>query len=139
MGVIIKFLVNGGVFYPEVGAKIDHARASGQERFGKFGSEAVRQRKKNKTSVARDLFWVRIGKFERGRRLLMREARENVRERFAGQLSRRCRHKIDMWMREQQPHKFLAGVTGSAYHRDLRSRHNAQCVFRLARIATKSC
>ena len=38
-------------------------------------------------------------------------------------------------------HEFFAGVTGRANHRDLGQRflHNAQCVFRLTRIATKSC
>ena len=51
-------------------------------------------------------------------------------------------------MRKEQTDQFLAGVTGSAYHRDFRLcaagdsglyifLHNAQCVFRLARIATE--
>jgi hypothetical protein len=67
------------------------------------------------------------------------KARKNLRQRFAGQLPRGCRDKIDLWMREEQTDQLLAGVTGSAHYRDLGSCHNAQCVFRLARIATKSC
>jgi hypothetical protein len=69
----------------------------------------------------------------------MSKARKNLRERFAGQLPRRGRDKIHLRVGEEQTHQFFAGITGSAHHRDLRSRHNAQCVFRLARIATKSC
>src|ERR1700731_474993 len=107
MIVAIKFLVNGGVFYPEIGAQIDHTRAGGQKWLGKLGSEAVRQREKNETRLARDLFWVRIGKLERGRRFLVGKARENLRDRFAGQLPRRRRDKIDLRMAEGQTHQFL--------------------------------
>jgi len=67
------------------------------------------------------------------------QSAEKLRERFAGQLPRRRRDQINLWMREEQTDQFLAGVTGSAHYRDLGSCHNAQCVFRLARIATKSC
>jgi hypothetical protein len=139
MIVAIEFLVNGGVFYSEIGAKIDDPSAGGQKRLGKFGSESMWQGEKNKTGLARDLFWVGIGKLQRGRSLLVGKARKNLRERFADQLPRRRRDQVNLWMREEQTHQFLAGVTGSAHYRDLGSCHNAQCVFRLARIATKSC
>jgi hypothetical protein len=136
MIMTIKFLVNGGVLYPKIRAQIDNACASRQEWFGKFGREAMRQGEKNKTGLARELFWIRIGKLKRSRGLVVRKAWENLRERFAGQLAGRCRDQIDLRMREEQTRQFFAGVTGSANHRDFRSCHNAQCVFRLARIAT---
>src|SRR2546423_8924485 len=135
----IKFPINGGVLYPKIRAQIDNTRAGCQERLGQFSCDSVWQSEKNKTRFARDLFWIGIGKLERGRGLQVRETWENLGKRFAGQTSRRCRDKIDLRMCEEQTHEFLAGVTGSAHHRDLRSCHNAQCVFRLARIATKSC
>ena len=136
MIVTVKFLIDGSVFDSKIGAQIDNARAGRQKRFGKFGREAVRQRQKNKTGFPRELSWVGIRKLEFSRSLVMRKARENLGERFAGQISRSCRHKIDIRMRQEQAHQFLAGVTGSANYRDLCFRHNAQCVFRLARIAT---
>ena len=139
MIVAIEFLVNSGVFYSEIGAQIHHARAGGQKRLGKFGSESMWQSEKNKTRLARDLFWIGIGKIQCRCSLQVREARENLRERFAGQLPGRCRDQIDLWMREEQTDQLLSGVTGSAHDRDLGSCHNAQCVFRLTRIATKSC
>ena len=139
MIVTIKFPVNGVVFYSKIGAQIDHARAGGQERLGEFSRKSVRQCQENKSGLSCDLVWVRIGKLESDRSLVVHETRKNLGQRLAGPLPRRCRGKIDMWMREEQTHQFLAGITGSAHHRDLRSFHNAQCVFRLARIATKSC
>jgi hypothetical protein len=101
MIMAIKFLVNGSVFYPKIGAKIDNTHARGQQRFGELGGQAVGQRKKNKTHLARDLFWVRIGKLERGRSFLVREARKNLHKRFAGQLPRRCCDQLDPRMREE--------------------------------------
>src|SRR2546430_1445740 len=98
MIVPIKFLVNRCVLNSKICAKIDNARAGGQKRFGKLSSESVWQRQKNKTGFARNLFRVGIGKLERGRNCLMREARKNLRERFARQLPRGRRDKIDMRM-----------------------------------------
>src|SRR2546423_9917212 len=66
----------------------------------------------------------------------MSQARENVGQRFTSQLPGSGRNQIDIRMGQKQAHQFLAGVTGSANDRDLCSCHNAQCVFRLARIAT---
>src|SRR5205085_2988200 len=40
------------------------------------------------------------------------------------ELARSRGHKIDLRMAEKQTHQFFAGVTGSAYDRDLRFRHN---------------
>src|SRR5437016_8169842 len=99
MIMAIEFLVNSGVFDSEIGAQIHHARAGGQERLGKFGSESVGQSEKNKTRLARDLFWIGIGKIQCRCSLQVREARENLRERCADQLSRCCRDKIDLRMR----------------------------------------
>src|SRR6266567_2769889 len=138
MIVTVKFLIDGSVFDSKIGAQIDNARAGRQKWFGKFGREAVRQRQKNKAGFACELFWIWIRKFKFSRGFVMRKTRENLGERFAGQLPRSCRHKIDMGMRQEQTHQFLAGVTGSANYRELCVRHNAQCVFRLGRIATKS-
>ena len=70
---------------------------------------------------------------------MTRETWKDFGKGFARELSRCCGDKIDIGMPEQEAHQFFAGVTGSANHRDSRSCHNAQCVFRLARIATKSC
>src|SRR5207244_3872729 len=92
MIVPVKFLVNRCVLNSEICAKIDNARAGGQKRFGKFGRKAVRQCQENKTGLTRNLFRVGIGKLERGRNCLMREAWKNLRERFARQLPRKDRH-----------------------------------------------
>src|SRR5437764_11369688 len=138
MILTIKFPVNRNLLYPKISAQVDNPGAGCQKRLGKFGREAVRQSEKNNSRLASDLFWIGIGKFEGGRDFLMREARKNFREGFADQLARRCCGKIDIRMREQQANQFLAGVTGSAHYRHLRSCHNAQCVFRPARVATKS-
>ena len=139
MIVPIKFPINARVFDSKVRAKIDNAGTGGEERFREFGSEPVRQREKYNAGLARDLRRIGIRKFERGRRLMMNEARESFRNCFAGELPGRGRDKIDIWMREEQAHQFLAGVTGSAHHCHFHFSHNAQCVFRLTPIATKSC
>src|SRR5438094_321773 len=107
MIVTVKFPVNGGVFYSKIGAQIDHARAGGQERLSEFSRKSVRQCQENKGGFARDLFWVRIGKLESGRSLVVHETRKNLGQRLAGPLPRRCRGQIDMWMREEQTHQFL--------------------------------
>ena len=138
MIVPVEFLVDLGVFDSKVGAKIDNARTGDEERLGKFGGEAVRQCEKNEAGALRDLFCVGIGKLQRARDFVMSEAGENVGHRFAGKLARRGGDKINIRMAEQQAHQFFAGITGSANDRDLGSCHNAQCVFRLARIATKT-
>src|SRR5712692_627932 len=150
MIVAIKFFVNCSVFYPEIGAEIDHACAERQKRFGKFGGESVRQSQKNYFDVTRELFCIDIRKLQRFCFFVMQKARKDLRERLAGELTRGRSNKIDMWMREQEAHKLFAGVTGSAHDCDLafaaevggRYRffaHNAQCVFRLSSIATKTC
>src|SRR2546423_13467028 len=115
MIVTIKFPVNGGVFYSKIGAQIDYARAGGQERLGKFSRKSVRQCQENKTGLTRDLFWVRIGKLESGSGLVVDETRKNLGQRLAGPLPRRCRRKIDMWMRQKQTRQLLARITGSAH------------------------
>ena len=84
----VKLPVNIGVCDSEIGAKIDDPSAGRQKWPGKFGSESMWQGEKNKTGLARDLFWVGIGKLERGRSFMMGKARKNLRERFAGQLPR---------------------------------------------------
>src|SRR5438270_8932880 len=111
MVVAIKFLINSGVFDPKIGTEIHHPCARRQERLGKLGRAAVWQGKKNNTGAARNLFWIGVGKLERGRSLFVGKARKDLRERLAGQLSRRSRDQVDLRMREEQPHKFLAGVT----------------------------
>ncbi len=106
----------------------------------------MRQSEKNDFRLARESFRIGIGKVQGFRFFVVGEARKDLGERFAGELPRRHRDKIDMWVRQQQADKFLAGVTGSANYRDLgfaaadsglyRFLHNAQCVFRLRAIAT---
>src|SRR5207245_10035319 len=78
MIVTVKFLVNSGVLYPKIRTKIDNARASRQKRLGKFASEPLRECEQDKISLARHLLGVGIGKFERVRSFLMREAREHI-------------------------------------------------------------
>src|SRR5262245_14012446 len=136
MIVPVKFLVNSRVFDSEISAKIDNPRPGAEQWFSELSREPVRQREKDEFGFARDLFRIRIGKLERSRSLAMNKTRKNFRERFAGQISRSCCYKIDMRMREKQAHEFLPGVTGGANDGDLRLRHNAQCVFALARFAT---
>src|SRR5436309_6986612 len=150
MIVAIKFFVNGSVFYPEIGAEIDHARAGRQKRFGKFGGESVRQSQKNYFRVTGQLFRIGFTEPERVGFFNMGKTRKDLGKRFARELPRSCCDKIDMWMREQQADELFASVTGSAHDCDLGFAaedgglyrffaHNAQCVFGLARIATKSC
>src|ERR1700693_4098136 len=150
MIVAIKFFVNGSVFYPEIGAEIDQARAERQKRFGKFGGEPVRQSQKNYFRVTGQLFRIGITEPERVGFFNMGKTRKDFGKRFAGELTRGRSNKIDMWMREQEAHKLFAGVTGSAHNCDFGFAaedgglyrffaHNAQCVFRLSSIATKTC
>src|SRR5216684_5777105 len=119
MIVTVKFLVDRSIFDSEVGTKIENARAGLQKRFSKFGSQPVGQREKDNLGFARELLWIGIEKFEPLRFLVMRQARENLRQGFASKLARSDCNKIDMWMREQQAHHLFAGVTGSAHHCDL--------------------
>ena len=139
MILAIKFFGDGGVPGSKISAEIDNARAGCEQRLGKFGSQSVGQRKKNNLGFARKLFWIGIDKLERLRLFVLGEAWINIGKLFAGKLARSDRHKIDMWMREQQAHQLFAGVTGSAHHCDLcvLRCHNAQCVFRLSLIAIR--
>jgi hypothetical protein len=126
---------------PEIRAKIDNTRTCVEERLRKFSRDPMRQGEKNDLRFVGELLWIRVGKIERSCFVMMRQSRKDLRERFAGELARRDRRKIHMRMRKQQAHELFADVTGSADHGDFRilPRHNAQCVFRLVRIATKRC
>ena len=139
MSVLVKFMVNVGVFDPEIGAKIDNARAGGQKRLGKFGGEPVRQREKDNAGLTRDLFYVRIGKLQRGGSFGMSEARKNFGKRLSGELARRCCDKIDMWMAEKQADELFAGVTGGANNRDFGLRHKPMRISSRADCNELSC
>ncbi len=99
----------------------------------------MRQSEKNNLSHPPELRRIRFDELERSRFVVVRKAREDFRERFTGELPRRGSDKVDMRMTSQQTHQVFADVTGSADNRDFRvlRSHNAQCVCRLASIATK--
>src|SRR5439155_264972 len=88
MIVAIKFFVNGSVFYPEIGAEIDHARAGRQKRFGKFGGESVRQSQKNYFRVTGQLFRIGFTEPERVGFFNMGKTRKDLGKCFAGELRR---------------------------------------------------
>jgi hypothetical protein len=100
----------------------------------------MRQGQENNLRFVRELFRISLGKLQGFCFLVMRKTRKYLSKRFAGKLARRDCNKIDMRMREQQADEFFTGVTGRANHRDPGQRflHNAQCVFRLATIATNN-
>jgi len=137
MIVPVEFAVNVRVFDPEISAQIENTRARRKQRLCEFSGNTVRQSQKNNGRVLRDLFRVRVGKLQRRGSFVMSKAGENFGDRFPRELPGRRNCKIDIRMRQQKPHQLLAGITGSADHRDLClcRCHNAQCVFRLTLIA----
>src|SRR5439155_10704739 len=148
--ITVKFLVYLRVLDSEICAKIDNARASLNYRFGKFRSEAVRQREKNNLCHLRELRRIRRAEAEVPGFLVVRKTRKNVGQPLSRKLSRRDCNKLRMRMSQKQPHKLFANVTGCADHSDLclarvpDSRlwsffHSAQCVFGFDPIATDIC
>ena len=78
---------------------------------------------------------------------VVRNARENFGESFAGELPRCNDRKVGARMTQKQAHQLFAGVTGSSNDRHPGAAaedsvlyiffHDAQCVLRLRAIATK--
>jgi hypothetical protein len=76
----------------------------------------MRQGEKNDLRVAREPLGIRVEKIERSHFVIMHQSRKDLRERFAGELARRDRRKIHVWMRKQQAHELFADITRSADH-----------------------
>jgi hypothetical protein len=97
------------------------------------------QSQENDISGFGKLFGGRIAEPNSMGRWMQGRGREHFRDLFAHKLARRYRRQFSVWMTQKQPDELFARVTGCAHdgYPGLLGFHRAQCVFRLATIATK--
>jgi hypothetical protein len=120
MIVTVKFPVCLRILDSKVRAKINNARATLKQRFGKFRSESMRQREKNNLCHLRELRWIRRGETKLMRLLMMRKTRKNLGQSLSRKLSRRDGDQVRTRMSQKQPHKLFANVTGRPNDGNLR-------------------
>src|SRR4051812_30322318 len=141
MLVAVELTIDRRISDPEIGAEIDDPRAKAQKRRGELARHAVGQSEEDHFGGGGKLIRGRIAEPNRVSRRMQGRARENFRDALARKLSGGYRSQFRLRMTQKEPDQLFARVTGRAHHRHpgfLPRFHRAQCVFRLAKIATSS-